>query len=69
MKTLDACGMSCPEPLLMLKNALKAEKEIMLLVDDKNALDNCEGYAKGKRYSVDTAKADGIYSIHIMVNE
>ena len=65
MKTIDACGISCPEPLLMLKNALKAEKEIMLLVDSKNALDNCEGYAREKGFSVNTTTDVDKYKIHI----
>ena len=67
MKTLDACGISCPEPLLMLKNALKTEEEIILLLDSKNALDNCEGYAKGKGFSVNTTTDIDKYKIHITV--
>ena len=65
MKTIDACGISCPEPLLMLKNALLTEKEIMLLVDSKNALDNCEEYAKKEGFSVNTTNDIDIYKIHI----
>ena len=65
MKTLDACGISCPEPLLMLRNALKTEKEIILLVDSKNAFDNCEGYAKKKGFSVNTITEIDKYKIHI----
>ena len=65
MKTLDACGISCPEPLLMLKNALKTEKEVLLLVDSKNALKNCEGYAKSMGFSVNTTTESDKYKIHI----
>jgi TusA-related sulfurtransferase len=65
MKTIDACGISCPEPLLMLKNALKSENEIVLFVDSKNALDNCENYAKKKGCSVNTTSDNGKYQIHI----
>ena len=66
MKTVDACGMSCPEPLLLLKKALETEKEILLLVDNKNALDNCRGYAGGRGCAVDTtAGSGGIYEIRI----
>lgn len=46
MKTIDARGISCPQPLLMLKNALKTDKELILLVDSKNALENCREYAE-----------------------
>ena len=65
MKTIDASGISCPEPLLMLKNALKTEKEIMLLEDSKNALDNCEGYAKEKGFSVNITTDVDKYKMHI----
>ena len=65
MKTIDACGISCPEPLLMLKNALKAGKEVMLLLDSKNALENCEGYAKKQGLSVDTQAEGDIFKVHI----
>jgi len=67
MKTIDACGVSCPEPLLMLQNALKTEKEILLLTDSKNALDNCEKYAKKKGFSVNTTTDADKYKMHISV--
>jgi TusA-related sulfurtransferase len=65
MKTLDACGISCPEPLLMLKGALKTEKEILLLVDSKNARENCEDYARKNGFSVNTTTGADNYKIHI----
>jgi len=65
MKTLDACGFSCPEPLLMLKNALKTENKIMLLLDSKNALDNCESYAKKLGFSVSTTTENKIFKLYI----
>lgn len=69
MKTIDARGISCPEPLLMLKAALKNQKELLLMVDSKNALENCKDYAqqvgadvtvaqKGEEYHL-TVKAKG----------
>ena len=67
MKTLDACGMSCPEPLLMLKNALETEKEVLLIVDDRNALENCGHYAKRRGFSVHTTADGGKYTLHIAV--
>ena len=65
MKTLDACGMSCPEPLLMLKNALETEKEVALLLDDRNAIDNCSYYAKRRGYNVNVSADGGRYTLHI----
>ena len=69
MKTIDACGISCPEPLLMLKNALLTEQEIMLLVDSKNALDNCKSYAIKQGLSVNTVTDADKYKIHITITK
>ena len=65
MTTLDARGVSCPEPLLMLKSALKNETSIELLVDRKNAYENCENYAKKLGFIVEFEKSDGTYRMQI----
>lgn len=65
MKTIDARGMSCPEPLLMLANALKTETDVLLTVDNKTALDNCAGYAGQRGYGVEITNGDGEYSLRI----
>ena len=61
MKTVDARGVSCPEPLLMLQKAIKSEKELTLLVDSKNAMENCEKLAVKKGYSVNVDMSDEDY--------
>ena len=63
MKTLDACGISCPEPLLMLKKSLKTEKEVILLLDSKSVLDSCVDYAKKQRFSVNININNNIYKV------
>jgi TusA-related sulfurtransferase len=65
MTTLDARGVSCPEPLLMLKSALKNESSIELLVDSKNAYENCENYAKKLGFTVEFEKSDDTYRMQI----
>ena len=52
MITLDARGISCPEPLIMLKRALKTERELLMVVDNKAALANCKGFAKKEGFTV-----------------
>jgi len=66
MITLDACGISCPEPLVMLQNALKTNKELMLLLDSKNALDNCIHYAEKQGFTTKTTQEDDVFKIHIV---
>ncbi len=67
MKIIDACGISCPEPLLMLRKALMTENELVLLVDNKIALENCEGYAKKNGFTVNTTGEDNVHKMHIRV--
>ena len=65
MTTLDARGYSCPEPMVMLKKALKTEKELTLLVDNKASFENCEYYAERSGYAVVTTVAGGEWSLHL----
>ena len=65
MMTLDACGVSCPEPLIMLKKAFQTETELILLVDNKMALSNCERFAKSRGFNVGTEKENDVYKMLI----
>ncbi|HBT95744.1 MAG TPA: SirA family protein [Coriobacteriia bacterium] len=70
MIQVDASGLSCPEPLMLLKKALDelgsdGKNEILLLVDNKTALENCERLAKKKGYTVGVEDNDGTYRLHI----
>ena len=65
MMTLDACGVSCPEPLIMLKKAFQTEAELILLVDNKMAHSNCERFAKSRGFNVETEKENDIYKMLI----
>lgn len=41
MKIVDARGRSCPEPVILTRNAMaEGEKEITVLVSSRNAVDN-----------------------------
>lgn len=63
MTTLDARGISCPEPLIMLKSALKTERELVMLVDSKNAFANCRAYAENQGYTVESENDAGTYKM------
>ncbi|MCL2620312.1 MAG: sulfurtransferase TusA family protein [Defluviitaleaceae bacterium] len=63
--TLDARGISCPEPLIMLKQALKTEKELTLLLDSKNAFENCQDFAEKQGFAVETEKDGDEYKLHM----
>ncbi len=55
MFEVDARGLSCPEPLMMTRNALKKESgSVKVLVDDAIARSNIEKFVKkeGRKLTV-----------------
>jgi selenium metabolism protein YedF len=38
--TIDARGLACPEPVIMAKNAIEKNKEVIVLVDNDMAVEN-----------------------------
>ena len=67
MTTVDARGYSCPQPVIMTKNALdKKGAPVKVLVDDKTPLENITRFAKNAGFKV-THKdlSDGEYEIVI----
>ena len=70
MIKLDARNLSCPEPLLMLKNAIKKNKageDICLLLSSQNALENCKRFAQKAGYTVSVAEAEYGYQLVMKV--
>lgn len=55
MVTVDARGLQCPEPVMMMVNAIKThpDEEIQVLVSSAIPRDNCERMAKKKGRSVE----------------
>jgi TusA-related sulfurtransferase len=69
MKTIDACGISCPEPLIILRKALNTEKDFVLLLDNKIAFENCTSYATRNGYEISVAIDNEIYKMKISVGK
>ena len=65
MINLDARNLSCPEPLLMLKKAIKQNKgeDICLLLSSQNALENCKRFAEKAKYTVSIMETDFGYQL------
>ena len=61
--TVDACGLSCPEPVLMLKKVADDSNEIDLLVDSQVCVENCSRFAKSKGFSIAVSSENGIYTM------
>jgi len=63
---IDARGRSCPEPVIMTKNALEsANEELKILVDSHIAVENITRFVKGKGYNIDVIQKNLDYEINI----
>lgn len=66
MKTVDARGLSCPEPVIMLKNAMASkESAYELLVDNAASRENCTRFANHQGYQVQVTEEHGEYRLSI----
>ncbi len=63
---MDARGISCPQPVIMLKKAMESKaNNYEILVDCKTSLENISRFAKENGYSVDYSLNDGDYTIKL----
>ena len=52
MKEIDAKGYTCPQPIMMMVNAIKKEKQIEIIVDNETAKENILRTAKDRGWKV-----------------
>ncbi|RHR08952.1 preprotein translocase subunit TatB [Pseudoflavonifractor sp. AF19-9AC] len=66
MKELDARGLSCPEPVVMIRKAMiSKENAYQMVVDNVTAKENVTRYAQHQGYQVSVQEADGEYRLSI----
>jgi TusA-related sulfurtransferase len=66
MKTIDARGLSCPEPVIMTRKALSSgEQSYEVLVDNPASRENVTRYAEHQGYSVSLTEQDGEYTLSL----
>lgn len=66
--TVDARGLSCPQPVLMFMNAIKtsADKELIVLVDTDASMENVSRAAESKNCTIkDINRQDDEYRLTI----
>ncbi|MBE6441608.1 MAG: sulfurtransferase TusA family protein [Desulfovibrio sp.] len=66
--TIDTRGLSCPQPVLMFLNAVKADAEgpFSVLTDNDASLENVSRAARNRGFAVETSPAeDGATRIDI----
>ena len=62
---VDARGVSCPQPVLMTKNALAKEANIEVLVDNNTAMNNIKRFATSQGATVEVKEEGEDYRIVI----
>lgn len=62
-KIVDACGLSCPEPVLRLKQVIDTADEIELLVDSQVCVENCTRFAQSKGFCISVSGKTGLYTM------
>ena len=66
MKTVDARGLSCPEPLMLTANALKgATAAVKVLVTEPHQKMNVEKFAKDHGKTPTSTEKDGYFEVVI----
>ena len=63
---LDARGLSCPEPVVMIRKAMASkENEYTMVVDNPTAKENVTRYAEHQGYTVSVAQDGDDYTLTI----
>ena len=64
MEQLDARGLSCPEPVIMIRKAmLSGGAAYEMVVDNPASRENVTRYAQHQGYTVSLAEQDGEYTL------
>ena len=63
---VDARGCSCPEPVIRTKKAIAEDHdEVVVLVDNKTALENVKRFATKKKHAVEVEEVDDYYKLSL----
>ena len=66
MEKLDARGLSCPEPVVMMSRAMASKAtSYVMVVDNPVAKENVTRYAMNQGYKVAVTENDGEYTLHL----
>ena len=64
-KTVNACGLTCPAPVLLVKDAVEQSdaRELIVLVDNPASQENVTRFLGSKGYSVSDSVENGVYTL------
>lgn len=64
MTTLDARGLSCPEPVIMIRKAMQSnEDRYEMQVDNHASKENVTRFAEHQGYRVEVSEDAGVYTL------
>lgn len=64
MEKLDARGLSCPEPVIMIRKAMQSKGPAYeMMVDNPASKENVTRYAQHEGYAVSVTEQDGEYTL------
>lgn len=64
MEKLDARGLSCPEPVIMIRKAMQSGGAAYeMVVDNPASRENVTRYAQHEGYTVSVTEGDGEYTL------
>ena len=66
MTKIDARGLSCPEPVILISQAMKSgENAYEIIVDNRVSRENVTRFAEHQGYAVSVSEADGEFTLTI----
>lgn len=66
MTTIDARGLSCPEPVILASQAMKSgENAYEIIVDNRVSRENVTRYAEHQGYTVTVTEANGEFTLSL----
>jgi selenium metabolism protein YedF len=69
-KIVDACGLTCPGPVLLAKDAVEETRsqELTVLVDNAASFENVTRFLESRGYSVADSQEGGVYRLEARCN-
>ena len=66
MSIIDARGLSCPEPVIMIRKAMMSNEDAYeIVVDNVASRENVTRYANHQGYNVEVTEKDGEFTLSI----
>lgn len=66
MKTIDARGLSCPEPVILTRQAMMSgEAAYEVIVDNNTSKENVTHYAQHQGYKVAVTEQNGEFTLSL----